>query len=261
MPKQMWLNNTWRPAFSVNRFFRRRKLTIGLVSALIVFATFVTKETWRDSSKEYVDTLSNAENAFLLRSDTLDLPHSAKKAIDQIFANERAMNFSTEGPPMDGDNPYGPLYGDIEIAWDVLIRADAGLQNNERLLESLRIGSGSLRDETKALRERYSYLNNAVQKESDRTLEESLAWPKAFHKDKFFELREADLRLAAFQPDLLTGINANGWKIFRAVRDEKIKIEREYRRFALVSFGLYALGWGIGLVGTMLGNQEASRDD
>lgn len=79
----------------VSRFIRRHNRSLTFVGALIVFATFVVKEGFRDHLKGLVKQIDNATSVFVIRQDT-ERTGLVLKAIEDEIANGNAT--SRAGP-------------------------------------------------------------------------------------------------------------------------------------------------------------------
>jgi hypothetical protein len=65
------------------RFFSRHQELLIILGSLIIVATFVVKDVFRDRMKDVADSIDTAEDAYLIREATIDL-HSE---IDEVDAN------------------------------------------------------------------------------------------------------------------------------------------------------------------------------
>jgi hypothetical protein len=112
---------------------RQVKLLISLLGAVIVFGTFLARDTRRDKLKDLVDSIESAENAYLIRMGNRQMYEEIKR-FESEFADFRehptrpvkrgAESFSSGDIEFDSDSvEYDNM---LWKATDTLLRWRAG---------------------------------------------------------------------------------------------------------------------------------------
>jgi hypothetical protein len=218
----------------LRRFFRRHNRSLTFVGALIVFATFVVKEGFRDHLKDLVNQIDNATSVFAIRQDTERTGLVLKTIEDEIAVgntearSKRALHSTTD---------TGTVYRDLVRFREESPLLASSLSNVGDLMEkSGKVGyEGELWDLT-ALRSEIEIASLNLD-----------ATPSQMN-DLILRFERLQLRASALEAQALASAYL-----------AKDRNERLYSISNLVSYGLYVLGWGLGLCGRLSGEAVGSQ--
>src|SRR5258708_1043847 len=80
MAEQLWLDKKWKPSWSFRAFVRKHDRWLTIVGAATVFTTFILKDAYRESLKEVVAAISQAESTYAAANTA----ESLMSGIDQL---------------------------------------------------------------------------------------------------------------------------------------------------------------------------------
>jgi hypothetical protein len=247
-PAQAW-KNTVQKWQNIGNFFRKHSRLLTFFGALIVFVTFVVKEGVRERLKELVDSIDAAQSSFIIRGEV-----GEANAQLRDLANE-VNKIYNEAISIRENYPYVPDEG---------VDAEQLLGENARVVDNIK----TLLDNISRLRER---LPN--QSAYDNQIEEIKKEMEASRKDS--ENVKTSIAIDR-EPGILTGklsstLSNDTKTLLGKVKGEMTELrsksatlasqflqqaeqvrqqeERSYEIYTWASYGLYFLGWGLGLVG------------
>jgi hypothetical protein len=241
------------PMSSAGRL-KKHSWFITLLGGLIVFSTFVVKEGYRDRFKDVSDSITTAENNFVARKTANPLP---------VFI---AIVYRRIGRLEGEIRPKGKKSGPSEQAArdeaDVtLMKVDeiiAAVDNLSALIEKL-----PERSEDRIL---YDDIKNRTDElvESKHKLEKSLMILRMFDPRVKGNVEEvySGARLVQSEADYLltTYVGPLEKKLIKRAREYKKEQEISYHQATSLSYGLYAVGWMLALVGKLV-KDEKSGDE
>jgi hypothetical protein len=219
---------------------KRRRLAIW--GALIIFATFLVKETLRDYLRDLKESLAAADTLYTLESD-FQLLQTYLLKLDEgsVLASVKEKAAATANP---NERDYSE---EISLSRQMMKQQDADLQANysrlKDLVERIPIGQDKLR-------EPFSKITETMKKWHDMAEQREKEFSgKPQNKDT---LAWAQRNLGYML--LMEGIIAKlGGEILEAAREEEKILERAYNRYTVISIFLYALGLWLGVRGTLTG--------
>jgi hypothetical protein len=222
-------------------FFRRHNRLLTFTGALIVFVTFLVKEGKRESLKDLGDSVDAAESVFVIQSDSLSYPLLLTSMEDKINSIVVASHLEPrEKIVLLFPHPWAQMKGDAMVT-----RASKVLDNASRLFEKLPHRS-------ELIGERLHALNDLVAKDEP-------SWSEELGVTRFSTLGTSkvgdlnDLWMLDKQADALAN------EILLDAEEIRASAERSYATYTWASYGLYTLGWCLGLLGKLYGAAEDSE--
>lgn len=228
---------------AINRFrafARSHNRLLTFVGALIVFFTFVIKEGLREHLKDLVDSIDSAQTFYTVRSDSQNL--SAKLSdLQQHLADLEDEVSSRNNKSGDGSQDDPAIRtGAVKSALDAL---EVSLDNMSHL-------AGKLPEAPT-----YEKTIAALQQKIDQTystLEEDVSSQEGL--DEFRQTPETEIearaRLLSHQVDSAASA------LLQDAGKEQARREHYFEVCTWISYGLYVIGWGVGLLGRILGVGE-----
>jgi hypothetical protein len=220
-------------------FVRKHQQLLTFAGALIVFLTFVLKEGFRDGLRDLIDSIESAESVFMIRSDGGDTYFMLGQLQSKIDLIQEEMM-----PAASLKNRYfiEAALQNIALAENLIHTSTLSLDNDSRLLERLPHHSRVV-EEFHGL---FQDLNN-LQKLDTETAEkvQSEQSEMIVHGESQRLLKEAanvSGRMLTFGHQVLNDA--------RALRGQR---ERSYVYVTWASYGLYIIGWGLGLISKLYG--------
>ncbi len=239
-------------AFS--HFFRRHASIVAFVGALIVFLTFVIKEGFREHLKDLSDSVSaahirfNTRDKFISISSKLDSIQSSFN----IFRDSNATGHESGKSPSMGDELYSRQLlediMDLESQLDSCKELMVDIKASPELYERLTTVSNVMHGADMECRELNDRMNKFYQAEASE--QKDLYWP-------FFESRS------------LTFDHRSTWRmsyyvfmiqVLKEADAHQHRSEDAYEICTWLSYGLYTLGWGLGLLGRLYKVEIPSGD-
>jgi hypothetical protein len=244
---------------------KERRSILALIGTLIVFGTFIAKDTRRDNLKDLAASIDSAENVFVLRTENLRLYDELRK-----FEGEFREFRQHPTTPVPSDGGGGSSGGDVPgigytYDWEIeLTRAEVRsseevLDKSIRLFNKLPDKEGSKRQLESIINETNQFWTESGRIETLRTALSKFspsdnnkpALARADHALNsaiypFFELKERISR----------DVEAIGGVILQDAEKERTRSEEDYRKWADITKALYAVGFFFGLLGILLGEPE-----
>jgi hypothetical protein len=255
----MIASKTSRKAFLVRRW-------LPFIGALTVFATFVIKDAMREHVKSLADSLDAAESVFILRSSNAATPSAfaaihehiegtARRMIAQIQHKKMQLvttdvsgSFSMIGMEYVGKEGikanienYLSIFGMMNSTFESNRRA---LENTSRLLDRLNSGP----NETKS---KISELDGKLLQFHDTADQLDVVPAKMTDTEWLAKMRTALGELLAKSEPTLSEIAGITNQVFAEAEVRRTTAERRYKLFTWCSYGLYLLGWSLGLLGSL----------
>jgi hypothetical protein len=217
-------------------FIRRHNQLLTLAGALIVFVTFLVKEGKRESLKDLGDSVDASQSAFMIRNDSISTPL-------QLATIEEEINYILLASPR-GSMTEGSRFFMLRRPW-ALGEGEAVLSRISRSLDNARRLSEKLPQRSELIEKRIHSLNNVIAEYQ----------PDPSPKKIGVRLYS---RQANFDPlwGLAEQVDALGNEILDDAEEVRVSTERSYAIYTWVSYGLYVLGWGLGLIGRLYGLTE-----
>jgi hypothetical protein len=229
-------------------FLKKHGKTLSLVGALIVFVTYVVKEGFREHVKDLVDAAENGRNVFVIRNDNNTLAF-------QLLAIEDSLNAALNDIPKRGQEILS-LDG-IERPMTILshMQQDIGASlDNMAALTEKNHGNTSDRTEIETLAKRYDGLRDYHKWLTEAIVEVRRGKYAVFEHVKHEELVKIEVLDLVVRTERLTDDTRDrGSSVLKAVGEKKDKEQRYYGILTWVSYGLYTVGWSLGLLGKMFG--------
>jgi hypothetical protein len=251
-------------------FFRRHNRLFSFVGALIVFTTFVVKEGVREQLKDVSDSLSEAQNQFVLRNDG----NVSARIVESLQSQLTLFQMSTPKLRQRGATEEVLKLMDFETQGQTALTASAwsskrSIDNLAKLVEELP-SRQSYETRIKDLNiEIKGYVTANTIGAAGEMLESAM--------DFFMGTDEAHMKLkrkalvekiAVRQKEL----NDGNWRIFnesQAVATDVLhdadelrhKRKRCYTIWTWASYFLYSLGWSLGLVAKWYGKEDLSSEE
>lgn len=253
----------------MKNLFRQHSRVITFLGAVIVFATFVVKDGFRENLKNLTDSIDSAESVFLIRSDLEDIKlHTGRSVAPR------------------GDNPgmFDYAVQDIEHSRKTFDDIAYQLDNIARLIKKLPDQSSQIKFASTWREERQETVitqsgpitgGNVFVQEESKTLAEH--WQKP--QQRLTRLRQEENRIRRIMnPDhkhdeeaaraaaelsgdsayLLHVTEAFGRAVLDVAMKAKDDHERSYKMYTYIGYLLYGVGSALGLVGILFGVPGAS---
>jgi hypothetical protein len=214
----------------VRRFFRAHNRSLTFIGAMIVFATFVVKEGFRDHLKDLVDQTDNATSVFAIRQDT-ERTGLVLKTIEDEIANGNAARSSERTSRATNDA-------------DTIHRDLVRFREEEPMLASSLDNVDALMDKSGNVGYGVDLFDLIKLKAEIEIASLNLNATPAQLNDLILQFETLQIRVSAIETQALVSANL-----------AKYKNERLYSICAWVSYGLYAFGWGLGLCGRLSGGE------
>jgi hypothetical protein len=223
-------------------FATRKRRRLAIWGALIIFTTFLVKETLRDYLRDLKESLAAADTLYTIEDDFQMLQTYLLKL------DEGDVLTSVKGKVATTANPNERDYSEeIRLSLQMMKQQDANLQANysrlKDLVEKIPIGQDQLREPFSKITEIMGKCHDlAEQREKDVSgkppNKDTLAW--------------AQLNLG-YMLLMEAAIAKLGGEILRVAREEGKILEKAYNRYTVISIFLYALGLWWGVRGTLSG--------
>ena len=215
----------------------RNRRVLTLMGALIVFLTFVVKDTRREQLKDSVDTISNAQSLFDARKEARILGTRIESANNGVIAVEEVL--------LAGNGPHGKLADVIlhqRIAGVEQLADEAALLLH--MIEQLaRAVPGGI---TKEQKEKLDAMGSR-QREFLRKVEAWTARTSAGSDSEPPNLSEVRSEGSSLHNDLY----AMGGALYLTLIEQRETQEKAYEHWTWISYGLYMVGWGMTLLGRL----------
>ena len=210
----------------------KRSLSFTLIGAFIVFTTFIVKEAVGDHFKESAESINFAEQSYRNAMNTAIV---AKEVVDAQFQLSRS-----QGPAQAG----GDVRKDVTPELDS-VRLNLFLLDNLNELNEKLPNNDALRAELNGHRATLQHLETTL-----TALSLLFSSPKFVTKEREDQLLDARKKV---WNEHWQFIIPTGQAILNRAHALKEQREHFYQRWKTLSYVLYAIGWGIGLFGKLLG--------
>ena len=242
------MNNT-----SLKPFLERHSRLLSIAGLVLVFVTFIVKDAIREQLKDSLDSISAAENLYLIREDSAaikELVTDDDKRLDSVL---RSMN-----PSKDTEKPsqLDEMLGKTVERDRTYTLVESSLENTSRVVETLpdpnskRVQLLNLKRELEDIRKLDKEAQNITSDFfKNLTIDDVLKndptkKQEALHKD--VELEEPLVsRTFALVIETSQAMNS----VTEEARKQYESQERLYKLFTWLSYLLYAAGWGLSVVG------------
>jgi ABC-type transporter Mla subunit MlaD len=214
-------------------FLKRHRQSLSLVGALIVFSTFVIKDAIRQDVKDTVDSLQAAEDVFVTRSEN----QAAAMTLASIKAYVENLSNKT-------DSALDYLDDELSGVQEMVLQGKRNLDNLKRMIDKLPGTNAPLISSLHKLEGNYDAVF-----ESTKTVSQGVA-------DGLIRMERRAERIAAVgnqTSDLLIEIQTFADKVIETSDEVRKAEERKYRRYTMLSYFLYAIGWSLALFGRLFG--------
>lgn len=213
------------------------------MGAIIVFATYVVKEGFRDAIKARLDGINNAETVYAIRED------NSRANASRISATWHLINAKTK----DAASPLpAAVLGDesdlLDETSDALNSSFSNLFALERAARDF--DARDIPDLTEQ------------HKQFDRFTEDYeaiIADDDYFRPDEEYNPKE----IAEFQNDAVFNLTRNdliGTHIIELMKEKITRDTRDLRLVNILSYVLYAAGWSLALLGRMSGIEDSAGE-
>jgi hypothetical protein len=235
-------------------FFRRHERLFSLLGAVIVFSTFIVKDAIREQLRDFVTSLNSAQDAYIAQENSAREQEAIQKVPLKIteVSSEKEIKAASEKEEFNAAEQkeikakYNRYFDNANDA------ADSQLDRIGRLVKKM------------SERDQYAAQINALRDE--------------FHKLKvnggiYYNPTSADLVPNESESRLS---QSEWWKMSEAVcsksnhlveeivkrAEAELEVsERRYARLTWITYALYALGWGLALVGRLYGGGDIMTGD
>lgn len=246
----------WVPVVRLDTFLRRRKRFLPIVGAGIVLVTFVVKEAVRDHFKDLVTSIDGAEGIFLVREDKGLLTNPLRKLNRQMDSVQ--ITLQSRGPQYEPDDAVeDKSYGRMELIAEDHHTLMVSIENVSRLLEEIR-AEASARKRVEKLKKDIDDAFEPYQANISRLVveEEDAAENKGDDKlahDILQTIAKAVQEMESKTIMISGQCDALATEVFKKAENTRKRDEIFLNIFTWCSYALYALGWGLGLLGKLYG--------
>ena len=231
----------------IESLFRKHRRLLSIVGAGIVLGTFVFKDAAREKAKDLAEAVNSAQRDFLLRDDMRMLSTEIENAQREVIAVRMKLEPHGPEPKIIGGQPSLNMDWAMNLTGEMQERIVVDLNNTSGLLKAMPKDPADS-ERLQRLYERLEALRHDH--------EEAQVLLKQFHgtdKQMFDRLYSLLKKLDPDARELSTDTNKFAGEILRKAGQTAEASERRYQRFAMISYGLYFLGWLLGFWGKLLG--------
>jgi hypothetical protein len=231
-----------------------------LVGGLIVFATFVVKDAWREHLKETLDSAAAAGTEYLIRSDAVSVREDVQSLSVEQFLSVERITADKLTSATKHDKEWTAHYENLMIdqathdsrlvsqtCADIWMSYQSTKQLIERTHgERLSARLTGLRKDMETLATDCSDFADTSRRRADNI--------RPLTSAKIAELTELDDRFTALYSKaeaLLPQLQIIGAEGFVAEEQSRHELERRYRIWSWISYGLYGFGWSLALYGRL----------
>jgi hypothetical protein len=221
---------------------RRKRRRLVISGALIIFITFLVRETLRDYLRDLKESLAAADTLYTLEGDFQMLQTYLLKLDEgNVLASVKDKVATTTNP---NERDYSE---EISLSLQMMKQQNADLQADysrlKDLVEKIPIGQDKLR-------EPFSEITETMKKWHDLAEQREKEFSgKPPNKDT---LAWAQLNLG-YMWLMEATITRLGGEILEVAREEEKILEKAYNHYTVISIFLYALGLWLGVRGTLAG--------
>jgi hypothetical protein len=248
-------NSTWNRVRIVVTHNGVKQL-LSLLGATIILVTFIAKDARKDRLKELGDSIQNAENAYLIRA-------SERRAYQELRDFETGFWDSWEGihgkPTIVSDHDIH--YRLLTLAMNSADETKSRLDELDRLNNKLPNGGKAqlvtaIRKECADILQSGTQLMGEIDKAQGRG--SSVPSPTAAKLSTSF-VDESNKRISHLydKSDSVDGeTDKANTEIWRLAENDLRTVEQRYEYWNYIYYVLYAVGWIITLLGTLIGQPE-----
>jgi hypothetical protein len=236
-------------------FFGRHKRWLTFIGALIVFFTFIYNEGVREELKDRSDTLNTAENIFVTRADTNQLP------VYMAYLNSRLGDVmrALPHPRENAEISLQTMRETVDLTLANVSRIEAADGNLRRVAEAL--GPNTHNDAilstielvVQAAKEHKDIVWRKANEENSASTHDAKNIQQIMNKAQEVTKQCSDLRHDQIEPlenAMLAEANSQ-----RTASEEKYKASKKF------GYYLFAFGWLLGLLGKLSGAGSIVGDD
>jgi hypothetical protein len=237
---------------STTSWFKRHSRIATFVGTFIVFATFVVKDIFQERAKDLNDALASAQSSYTLlgRFDQEDVT-LRNLGIAFTLIEEKVMPATVPKVSFKGVSPI------LQAATNLSEFQRARIENLRTLLEKFPIGTRNQAVLEIITREMNDYDRRRANVESMEERYEGRSAIKDLSELKA-NIGEGVADLSQAERHLDYGVSSFCKTILEAAHNEQLKREKAYRNWIHFSYGLYCLGWTLGLLGKIYGVDATS---
>jgi hypothetical protein len=219
------------------------------VGATIVLSTFVVKDTWSESLRSFIDALESTQTAFLIRADDNNLLRTLHDIQLDIYDLPTAGRKS-----LTTGEKVGRLNGEAEVVTLECRRVEDFLETMDRLNEMLP-ADGDRRKNLTMLKESLSTLRNEAHDMDLASIAPGVISTEGKKLVTGSKSNDKGLSMELVLWALNDDVDSFSEGILKEARKLKDTKEHDYRIAKFFSFGLYGLGWVVGLIGKLVGEK------
>jgi hypothetical protein len=229
------------------KLLSKHQLLPAFIGAAVVFGTFIVKETLREHLKDFAESLDRSETLFTLRRD-----HSfLQSELSLVHQSLRESKYTRIGASKleEYNQKRGELFGVMSVFSETL-------DNCLELVQQLPAKRGE--SYIKEL-DRIQLLFDNLDKARYNIMPD--VRDSTFVDPEWFKLRNAILNEMTISVMYdKNDVDRIALKIFADAREVRHENEHWYQVCTWVSYFLYTLGWGLGLVGRLVGVGGVGED-
>jgi hypothetical protein len=227
---------------------RRYSKLITFGGATIVFLTFIVKEGWREKLKDLVETADSARKLYTLRADNVATSQKLNGITSEIEAIRAKITGTELGMTLLGINRSMLIYsGDLQQL-DTEIANLSGLAEQMPHSDSYTSRVDGLAKKLATLRAEFRSIGEQVARATPNAKPTGEPQPE--------DARNISAAMFAFGEHLIElhmQTNTLTKELTERAETEKRAEEHKFRIATWSSYGLYAVGWLISLVGRLSG--------
>jgi len=229
-------------------FVQRYGRVITFLGALIVFSTFVVKEGIREQLRSTSESVNTAQSIFLVRSDMNEL------SIYMAYLNTRigALN---SGGTSSNSKITGPTLSTMRDNVDLMLanrqRAGASRDNLARMFAKLEFKENT-KSKLDLVNSKVEELNAKADVVNSRAIELNNSRSEDVSKINWIILKATEVS-AGYTSNRFDTVEPLQKEMIDAAERRSKKYEHLYSQATRLSYVLYALGWGLGLLGRIYG--------
>jgi hypothetical protein len=236
---------------------------LTLIGALIVFGTFIVKDTIRERYKEWAESIETAEIHYKLAAELTDTKKEIRELLDEFrFVRKDIYELKRKPKPYHRDAEIFM----VELGQREILNASAEIENLSMLITKL--PTHEVEDVTLVHLKRDMLLLQGLMQAKDQVNYEENTGEKLnphdqtdWHKEE--EKRDEALRKEKDKDNGLFG----GFLLEKLKKDTLVRAVSERDKYESLnsfwkpfSFVLFGLGWGIGLAAKWAGIKEEDAE-
>jgi hypothetical protein len=213
------------------RFVRRHDRLLSIAGAFIIFVTFLVREGYRDELKQLVDSIDGARNVFLIRSDSRNIA-------EQIARLQASLGAKYPQYVMAPSNALSQSFAEsILSSMDLLAKVPHGEEFDKEVSA-------------------FAWRREQWSREYLRPIAPIPEGPIVHDKAKEAADAAIDKKLLMEASALDTETFLFGGRVVDMARKVEAEKEQHYRTSKRIYFCLFAIGWGLAIIGKIVGVEE-----